>query len=160
MWMLLRQLVRVPAAQEMLPDDTGSIRQVSPALSALMRERPDIAFFNAAGLLSFYSAAAFEYELTGRAGNPLVLRMKDVHHIDATGLLTLEGIIEHRRGNGGRIILTAIQPELCPVLARFGILRLLGPDNVFEHTRDAIASIDAPGGREPHAEPLAATAGA
>jgi SulP family sulfate permease len=160
MWMLLRQLVRIPAAQEMLPDDNGSIRQVSPELSALMRQRPDIAFFNAEGLLSFYSAAAFEYELTGHSGNPLILRMKDVHHIDGTGLLTLEGIIDHRRNNHGRIILTAIQPELFPVLERFGILRLLGPENIFEHTRDAIAAIDAPGGREPHAEPLLAAAGA
>lgn len=160
MWMLLRQLVRIPAAQEMLPDDNGSIRQVSPELSALMRQRPDIAFFNAEGLLSFYSAAAFEYELTGHAGDPLILRMKDVHHIDATGLLTLEGIIEHRRNNGGRIILTAIQPELRPILARFGILRLLGPENIFEQTREAIAAIDAPGGREPHIEPLSAAAGA
>jgi SulP family sulfate permease len=150
MVMLLRQMTRVPAAQELLPDDTGRIRRVTPELSELMKSRPDISFFNAEGLLSFYSASAFEYELSGMAKSPLILRMKDVCHIDATGLLTLEGIIEHRQIHGGRIILTAIQPQLRPALERFGIFACLGPENVFEHTRCAIESIDKPDGRTPH----------
>lgn len=150
MAMLLRQMSRIPAAQELLPDESGRIRRVTPELSELMKSRPDIAFFNAEGLLSFYSAATFEYELSDRTRNPLILRMKDVFHIDATGLLTLEGIIEHRQHHGGRIILTAIQPELRPVLEKFGIIEKLGPENVFEHTRCAIESIDRPDGRLPH----------
>ncbi len=128
----------------MLPDPTGRIRQVTPGLAELIASRPDIAFFTAEGQLSFHSAAAFEHELLGHSDRPLILRMKDVHHIDATGLLTLEGIIEHRLKHGRRIILTAIQPELRPSLAKFGLLDMLGPGNVFEHTKDAIAAIDAP----------------
>lgn len=155
MVLLLRQFVRLPAAQQMLPDDAGRIRQVTPELAAMMKERPDIAFFNAQGMLSFLGAATFEYELGSHDKSPLILRMKDVHHIDATGLLTLEGIIEHRQHNGGRIVLTAVQPEVRPILERFGILSLLGPGNIFEHTRCAIDSIDAPHGREPHAFDLA-----
>jgi SulP family sulfate permease len=152
--LLLRQLVQLPAAEQLLPDETGRIQQVSPELSALIQTRPDLAFFTAQGMLSFHSVAAFEYELNGNAHNPLILRMKDVHHIDTSGLLTLEGVIEHRQRHGGRIILTAIQPELLPVLDRFGLLDKLGRENVFEHTRCAIASIDAPEGRtvHPHAD--------
>lgn len=148
--LLLRRLIGLPAAQELLPDENGRIQQVSPELSALIQSRDDIAFFTAQGLLSFHSAATFEYELLGHGRNPLILRMKDVHHVDSSGLITLEGIIEHRQRAGGRIILTAIQPEVYPVLARFGIIALLGPENVFEHTRDAIRSIDAPHGHEAH----------
>ncbi len=150
MVLLVRQLIRVPAAQQLLPDQTGRIRQVSPDLSAMMQARTDIEFFFAEGVLSFYSAATFEYELLGHNRNPLILRMKDVHHIDASGLITLEGVIEHRQKGGGRIILTAIQPELRGTLERFGILALLGPENVFEHTRCAIESIDLPDGHSPH----------
>ncbi len=148
--LLLWRLVGLPAAQELLADESGRIQQVSPDLSALIQSRPDIAFFTAQGLLSFLSAAAFEYELLGHDRNPLILRMKDVHHIDSSGLITLEGIIDHRQKSGGRIILTAIQPDVYPVLERFGIIGLLGPENVFEHTRDAIRSIDAPHGHEAH----------
>ncbi len=143
--LLVRRLVRVPAAAAMLPDASGRIAQVSPELGDLIKSRPDIDFFTVQGLLSFHSASAFEYQLQGDVQRPLILRMKDVHHIDTSGLLTLEGIIEHRRNHGGRIILTAIQPEIRPLLERFGILELLGPGNVFEHTKCAIASIDHPG---------------
>lgn len=143
--LLIRRLVSVPAAAAMLPDASGRIAQVSDELATLIKSRPDIDFFTAQGLLSFHSAASFEYQLQGDAAHrPLILRMKDVHHIDTTGLLTLEGIIEHRKRRGGRIILTAIQPEVRPVLERFGIIDLLGPENVFEHTKCAIASIDHP----------------
>ncbi len=157
--LLLRRLVRLPAAEELLPDATGRIQQVSAELSDLIQTRPDIAFFTAQGMLSFHSVAAFEYELMGNDHNPLVLRMKDVHHIDTSGLLTLEGVVEHRQRHGGRIILTAIQPDLYPVLERFGLIDKLGPENVFEHTRCAIASIDAPEGRtaHPHANAHATT---
>lgn len=148
--LLIRRLVRVPAAAELLPDESGRIQQVSPELSELIQTRPDVAFFTAQGTLSFHSVAAFEYELSGITANPLILRMKDVHHVDTSGLLTLEGVIEHRQRHGARIILTAIQADLFPVLHRFGIIARLGPENVFEHTRDAIASIDAPEGREVH----------
>lgn len=148
--LLVRRLVNVPAAAAMLPDASGRIAQVSDELSELIKSRPDIDFFTAQGLLSFHSAASFEYQLQGDAHRPLILRMKDVHHIDTTGLLTLEGIIEHRKQHGGRIILTAIQPEVRPVLERFGIIDLLGPENVFEHTKCAIASIDHPD--QPHPE--------
>jgi SulP family sulfate permease len=155
MVLLVRQLIRVPAAQQLLPDESGHIRQVTPELSALIQSRPDIAFFNAEGVLSFYSAATFEYELLGHNRNPLILRMKDVHHIDASGLITLEGVIEHRQHGGGRIILTAVQPEIRESLDRFGILEKLGPENVFEHTRCAIESIDRPGGYLPHPSEIA-----
>jgi SulP family sulfate permease len=151
--LMLRRLVGLPAASELLPDEAGRIKQVSPELGALIQSRPDIAFFTAQGVLSFHSVAAFEYELMGHKHNPLILRMKDVHHVDTSGLLTLEGIIEHRQKSGGRIILTAIQPDVFPVLEKFGLLKKLGPENVFEHTKCAIASIDAPHGHEPHPAP-------
>ena len=151
--LLIRRLIDLPAAEELLPDRSGRIQQVSPELSALIQGRPDIAFFTAQGMLSFHSAAAFEYKLSGETAKPLILRMKDVRHVDASGLLTLEGIIEHRQRHGGRIILTAIQPSVYPALQRFGVIDLLGPENVFEHTRCAIASLDEPEGHTAHPHP-------
>lgn len=142
MVLLIRRMSRVPAAQELAPDTDGNIRQVTPELAQLIRSRPDIAFFTVEGLLSFHSAAAFEHRLMGDDPRPLILRMKDTHHMDTSGLLTLQSIIEHRHQHGRRIILTAIQPGLAMVLDRFGILAAVGPENVFEHTRCAVASID------------------
>jgi hypothetical protein len=39
-------------------------------------------------------------------------------------------------------MLSAVQPHVLPVLKRFGILDLLGPENVFAATRDAINSVE------------------
>lgn len=144
MFLLLRQLSRLPAAGALLPDETGRIAQVSEGLSDLIQSRPDVTVFTAQGLLSFHSAAAFEYELGGAACETLVLRMKDVQHIDTTGLLTLEGVIEHRQRRGHRTLLSALQPSVREALERFGILDLLGRDHVFEATHDAIASVPLP----------------
>jgi SulP family sulfate permease len=141
--LLLARLAKLPAARELLPDETGRIREVSPELATLIRSRPDIAVFTAEGLLSFHSAATFEYGLSGADHRPLILRMRDIHHIDTSGLLTLEGVIEHRLHAGQRVILTAVRPSVREALDRFGILGLVGEGNVFEHTRCAIAAIDA-----------------
>ena len=81
--------------------------------------------------------------LSGGDERPLILRMRDVHHVDSSGLITLAGIIEHRRRAGGRLVLTDIQPELMPVLHRFGILELLGEASLYATTEDAIAAIPA-----------------
>jgi len=80
----------------------------------------------------------------GADHRPLILRMKDVHQVDSSGMATLEGIIEHRQKAGGRLILTALQPGVRTALEKYGILDRVGRENVFEHTRCAIASIDAP----------------
>jgi SulP family sulfate permease len=70
--------------------------------------------------------------------------MKDVSHIDTTGLLTLEGVIEHRQRWHRRTMLSALQPQVRAALDRFGILDRLGRENVFDATRDAIEAAALP----------------
>jgi SulP family sulfate permease len=143
-FLLIHQLMKLPAAKALVADEGGRVSEVSEGLSELMQSRPDISFFTAQGMLSFHSVATFEYELNTDLSKPLVLRMKDVHHIDTSGLMTLRGVIEHRQRHGCRIVLSAIQPEVLPVLERFGILDALGEENVYPETRLAIAAIEAP----------------
>ena len=143
-FLLIRQLVGLPAAQALLPDDSGRIPQVSEGLSELIQERRDVMVFTAQGLLSFHSAAALEYELGGADSDVLIIRMKDLQHIDTTGLLTLEGVIEHRQRHGKRTMLSAVSPAVLPVLERFGIIDLLGREHLFEAIRDAIEATPRP----------------
>lgn len=144
MVLLLRRMMRVPAVQELLPDESGRIRQVSPELAALIHSRPDVACFTASELLSFHSAATFENMNSARSNAPLILRMRDVQHIDATGLLRLEQVIEHRQSLGQRVILSSVRGEVAVSLERFGIIERLGRENLFEHTRCAIESLPRP----------------
>jgi len=140
--LLLRQLSSIESASELTPDEHGQIRQVSRGLSELMQKRKDIIFFNAQGLISFHSAFEFERKLIENDSRPLILRMKDVNYIDTTGLMTLQTIIKARQNNGSRVILSAIQPTVFSSLQKFGILNLIGAENVFPGTSEAISSVD------------------
>lgn len=141
--LLLRRLVSIPVANELLADERSSTQTVPESLREHIRARPDLLFFHAQGAISFHSAATFESMLSGHDSRPLLLRMRDVHHIDSSGLITLQGIIEHRRHAGGRLVLTDVQPDIEPALRRFGIYRMLGEDGVYPTTEDAIAAIPA-----------------
>ena len=141
---VLRQLTEHSSALQMQPDALGLIRQVSPQLGALMMSRPDIAFYNAQGILSFHSAAALERSLLADEPRPLILRMKDVSYIDTSGLIALEHIITERKRRGRRVVLTAVQPTVMAAIRRYGILRELGWSNVYSSTAVAIAALPKP----------------
>ena len=142
--LVLRQLTSSAAAIQMGPNEQGLVRQVSPQLGELIKSRPDIAFYNAQGILSFHSAAGLERALLADEPRPLVLRMKDVSYVDTSGLMALENIIHERKRNRRRVVLTAVQPQVLPYIKRFGILAELGWSNVYSSTAAAIAAIPAP----------------
>lgn len=137
---LLRRMIRVPVAAALLGDDLSDAR-VPPEVTELVREHPDLLFFNAQGIISFHSAAAFEAMLPQHDPRPLVIRMHDIHHVDTSGLLTLQGIIEHRRRAGGRTLLTDVQPDVEDVLRRFGITDVTPVTGDGVTTRETIAEL-------------------
>lgn len=138
--LLLRRLTRVPSVAAVVAEEVGD-GWIPDSLAALLRQHPEIAFFNVQGVLSFHSAAEFERALIGHDQRPLVLRMKDLHHIDSSGLIMLRGIIDQRRHAGARILLTDVQPEVLVALRRFGITDLVGADAVFPRAEDAVAAL-------------------
>ncbi|NQW19353.1 MAG: SulP family inorganic anion transporter [Chloroflexi bacterium] len=139
--LLLRQLTSIESARELQPDENGQIRQVSAELSKLMQQRRDIIFFNAQGLISFHSAFEFERRILEHDTRPLILRMKDVRYMDTTGMMTLETIIKSRHELGAGVMLSAIQPAVRLSLKKFGVIDLIGEENVFSGTALAIATV-------------------
>lgn len=140
MALLMRELVRLPVAEAVLPDDLSGDR-VPEEVSQLVRTHPDALFFNAQGIISFHSAAAFESTLPRHDPRPLILRMADVRHIDSSGLITLQSVIEHRHHAGGDTILTDVRPEVAPVLKRFGIANLVLDPALDQTTASAFRSL-------------------
>jgi sulfate permease, SulP family len=144
---LLRRLNRVPVVAQILdtvtdPDDGEDDHPAfSPALTTLVRNHPEVLFFNAQGVISFHSAATFEALLPRHDPRPLLIRMRDIHHVDSSGLITLSGVIEHRRRAGGRTLLTDVRPEVEAALRRFGIADLVGPGGLGGTTEQALRSL-------------------
>ena len=138
--LLLRRLARVPSVAVVVAEEAGD-GWIPDDLVTLLRAHPDVAFFNVQGVLSFHSAAEFERSLIGHDQRPLILRMRDLHHIDSSGLIMLRGIIDQRRRVGSRIMLTDVQPEVLLALRRFGIIERVGPDAVFARAEDAVVAL-------------------
>ena len=93
-------------------------------------------------LFSFHSAAAFEATLPRHDPRPLILRMRDIRHIDSSGLITLEAVIEHRHRSGGDTILTDVRPDVASALRRFGIADLVLDPALDQTTEGAFGSLE------------------
>jgi SulP family sulfate permease len=62
----------------------------------------------------------------------VVLRLKRTHLVDATILIVLEEFAKALQSQGRHLLLCGLAPELHATLERFGLVRLVGPENVFE----------------------------
>ena len=100
-----------------------------------------IAAFRMEGPLFFGAAHDFLLELADASSvKVVVLRMRYVTTIDATGAQMLADTIGHLERRGTTVLLAATKPEHIPVLRELGVFDQLAHGNhVFDNTPDAIA---------------------
>lgn len=84
------------------------------------------------GPLFFGAAEKFKTALTRISTRPqvLILRMRSVPHVDASGMRVLEDIYEKTKKEGTILVLSGIKKEVRLSLDHAGLLKLLGEDNV------------------------------
>ena len=70
----------------------------------------------------------------------LVLSMRGVPLIDASGLRVLEDLHERLRHRGGRLMLAGISPRVLTMLERGELVEALGKDNIFWSSDQAIVA--------------------
>ncbi len=68
----------------------------------------------------------------------LILRMRHVPTIDATGLHNLREIIKRLRTSGTKVILSGVQPPVYAELEKARIIFMVGKKNVTSHIREAM----------------------
>ncbi len=79
----------------------------------------------------------------------VILSMRGVPLVDATGVEVLREILRRQSAGGGRLLLASLQPRVESVLVRTGFLEELRPDSVFWSADRAILSL---GGALPESE--------
>jgi SulP family sulfate permease len=90
----------------------------------------------------FFGAADRFQETMARVARPpkvVVLRMRAVPYLDATGLNALEDAIAGLRKRGTRVMLAGIQAQPLDLMERSGSVRVVGDANLFRTTVDALA---------------------
>jgi SulP family sulfate permease len=96
--------------------------------------------FKVHGTLFFGAASKFK-DAMRRVEKPpkvLILRLREVLAIDATGLRALEDLLDKAESDGTAIVMTAVQAQPRVVLNRAGILERVGEENLVTDFRRAV----------------------
>lgn len=121
---------------------TGSLAETEDPddpLAIARREVPaGVEVFEVKGALFFGAATKFRDALGSVEAPPrvLILRLRHVLSVDATGLRAIEVLLDECRRKGTTLVLSGVHAQPLVALERSGLLARIGPDN-------ALADIDA-----------------
>ena len=101
---------------------------------------PDVGVFEINGSFCFGAARKFTEALlaTHRPTRVVVLGMRHVLAMDATGMQALEDVAERLRRRGTRLLIAGIHAQPLVALERSGALERIGAENLFETVDAAI----------------------
>jgi sulfate permease, SulP family len=100
--------------------ETGITEQLDMPDGVRLYEIGGPMFFGAANL------AMETLEAIGHEARTMILSMKQVHVMDATGLVALTSMLDRLNRGGRKVILASLQPEPAALLERAGIKRIPG----------------------------------
>lgn len=134
MGLYLRQVSRLHIA-EMVPLGT-------PAGTTFL-ERPlhdrqgstRVLFLQVEGDLFFGLADELQDHLTRLLQGPtsvVILRLRRTHSMDSSVMQVLEQFALQLRERGGHVILCGVRPDLIRIMRGYGLLKIIGEENVFE----------------------------
>jgi SulP family sulfate permease len=101
---------------------------------------PGVEVYEVIGPFFFGAASKFRDTLAAISDRPrvLILRMRSVPVIDATGLHALREVIEQTGGQGTRVILSDVHAQPMAALASTELLERLGDANIVGHIDEAL----------------------
>jgi SulP family sulfate permease len=101
----------------------------------------DVQVYSIDGPFFFGAASQFQAVLGSVAHVPkvVILRLRNVPYLDASGLNALERAIEGFRKQGSRVLLSAIQAQPLDMMERTGVVHLVGDAQLFRDTASALA---------------------
>jgi SulP family sulfate permease len=70
----------------------------------------------------------------------VILRLKRTHSLDATVLHVLEQFTRDMKSRGGHVILCGVRPQLMTTLRSYGLIHVIGKENVFEASMGVFTS--------------------
>jgi SulP family sulfate permease len=133
--LFIQRMIRSLHVEEM--DITESAP--SDADLALLRSR--VLAYRVEGPLFFGVAGRFLENLTANQDvDVVILRLRRVHHLDASGAQALDGIHRELQSRGITLLLSGVQPQPLALLTRMELLETLTTDrhHLFETTPQAI----------------------
>ncbi len=114
-----------------------------------------VVIYSIDGPFFFGAADRFQETMAGVAKAPkvVILRMRAVPYLDATGLNALEDAITGLQKRGTRVMLAGIQSQPLDMMERSGAVRIVGDGNLFRRALDALVEARLHLGLPPHDPP-------
>ncbi len=132
-FLFLKRMEAVTEVGQLTKDLLEEYDEKEDAGSIDIRNVPDdIQVFEVHGPLFFGAIARFKsaMERVGTDPNCLILRIRNVPALDASGLFAIEELIRRLRKNNCQLILSGVRPQPRTALERSGLLEDIGVDNV------------------------------
>lgn len=124
---------------KVLPREYG--KEVSPQPILAGHDCPQLSIYTIEGPLFFGAADTFERVLTRsirKRPKVLLLRMRYVSLIDATGEGNLSALVDDFQKMGGTILISSIAEQPMGMLKKSGLYEQIGPEHFFDATGKAI----------------------
>lgn len=129
--------------------------ELAPVRFAESDVPPGVLVYSIDGPFFFGAADQFQETMAEITGTPkvVVLRMRNVPFLDATGLNGLLTATEALRKRGIRVLVSAVQSQPLDLMERAGAMRSIGDENLFRDTPAALAEARRHLGLPPAARP-------
>lgn len=93
----------------------------------------------------FFFAAAKQYNEVLKdihaSSQGIIIRMRHVPFIDATGLRNFNELISQMKSRGVNIILSGVRDEVSEDLRKAGLIDIIGKENIFSNFEDAVKAV-------------------
>ncbi len=99
---------------------------------------PGVRAYDISGPFFFGTTGKFQKAIDNRSIRVLVLRMKNVPSMDVSGLNVLEELIMRARKGKTTILFSGIRQQPLSVIRRFGMLEMIGLENIHASIVDAV----------------------
>lgn len=113
-------------------DDEGRLTELE---QDQQRPYPEISIVHVEGNLFFGAAELFRDQIRRVCEEPylkvVVLRLKNAHHLDATGVMALEELIWYMRKKNRLLLISGAKKDVVKVFKNSELLDLIGRENIF-----------------------------
>lgn len=139
--LFIQKMTSVQVVTKVLPDHSTPQQTVQSCVVNTGHDCPQIDMFTISGPLFFGTAELFQERIikTGHSDAiVLILRMENVPFIDTTASESLLNVIKYFQNNNGISLVSEASPKLVEEFKIGGIHGLIGANNFFDHTGEAI----------------------
>ena len=129
--LFLKKVAR-PEMVEYAFNQQGQLAQMS---QPQQRAVPEVSIVHVEGELFFGAADLFQNQMRRICEDPnlkiVVLKMRNAHNMDATGVMSLEELVRHMNEKGRYLILSEVKADMQRVLQNSGLYNYIESRNIF-----------------------------